>query len=144
MKMNTKHFYVAVLLLSLAQMAQAQTTMKSNAKSSKEIENSCRIKAKDIAAETYRGCVSEQKNAQMDQIKKEYQAKLQILKKHYESELKKMSGKVTEAAKASETKKADMNIQLKEESEATTTAKSEVDESTMDIPEPIPVESTGI
>ena len=143
--MTIRHYYIAILFLLLAQMSSAQTVMKSNAKSSKEIENSCRIKAKDIAAETYRGCVSEQKNAQMDQIKKEYQAKLQILKNHYEAELKKMAGKAAANAAAAPAAKSasapEMNVQLKA---ADTTIQAEVDESTMDIPEPIPVDSTGI
>ena len=62
-------------------------------RTSNEIEASCRIKAKEVAAETYRGCVTEQKNSQIEQIKKEYAAKLQALKAHYEQELKKMNSK---------------------------------------------------
>ena len=99
MKMTMKHIYVAGLVLILAHMASAQLKTQTQVRSSKEIENSCRIKAKEIAAEAYRGCVSEQKNSQIDQIKKEYQAKLNILKNHYEAELKKMgSGKTAAAA----------------------------------------------
>ncbi len=63
-----------------------------------EIETSCRSKAKEAAAEIYRGCVSDQKNAQIEQIKKEYQAKLQALKAHYDSELKKLSSAKAKAA----------------------------------------------
>lgn len=142
MKMTMRHIYVAGLVLVLAQMASAQLKTQTQVRSSKEIENSCRIKAKEVAAEQYRGCVSEQKNSQIEQIKKEYQAKLQILKNHYEGELKKMSGKSAEAAKAESAKV--------ESAKATATvtaapaAKIETDDSTMDIPEPVPVESTGI
>lgn len=131
--MTLKHVYVAGLVLILAHMASAQTAATaSGIRSSKDIENSCKIKAKEIAAETYRGCVSEQKNAQIDQIKKEYSAKLQALKAHYDSELKKMAGAKAEA-KAAEAKPA-----------AAAAKTAEADESTMDIPEPIPVESAGM
>lgn len=153
MTMTLKHVYVASLILILAQMASAQATgaaASSAIRSSKEIENSCKIKAKEIAAETYRGCVSEQKNAQIDQIKKEYSAKLQALKAHYDSELKKMAGAKAEAkqavaaeAKADAAKPAaEIKIQLKQAAAAS--AAAEADDSTMDIPEPIPVESSGI
>jgi hypothetical protein len=137
--MKTKHVYIAILFLLLAQISSAQSQKTAAVRtSSKEIENSCRIKAKDVAAETYRGCVSEQKNAQMEQIKHEYQVKLQALKAYYDAQLKKMSGKAPEATKNSE-----MKLQLKA-AETAPTVKAEVDESTMDIPEPVPVESSGI
>ncbi len=154
MTMTLKHVYVASLILILAQMASAQAVgaaAASSVRSSKEIENSCKIKAKEIAAETYRGCVSEQKNAQIDQIKKEYSAKLQALKAHYDSELKKMAGGAKAEAKqaaAAEAKAdaakpaAEIKIQLKQAAAAS--AAAEADDSTMDIPEPIPVESSGI
>jgi len=81
-------------------LAQAQES--SSIRSSGEIEMSCRIKAKEVAAETYRGCVTEQKNGQIEQIKKEYAAKLQALKAHYEQELKKMNGSKAKAEESSE------------------------------------------
>ncbi len=160
-------------------------------RTSGEIEASCRIKAKEIAAETYRGCVTDQKNSQIEQIKKEYAAKLQALKAHYEQELKKMSGskaKVDEPAveaapipaPAEKSEKTDsvsnkpVGKKLKQASGSSSAspkkiakkspaapapvAKSEVsstemtvqlkaapgtpsgDESTMDLPEPIPVD----
>lgn len=65
---------------------------------SAEIESSCRVKAKEIAAETYRTCVTDQKNAQIEQIKKEYAAKLQALKAHYDAELKKMNATKAKAS----------------------------------------------
>lgn len=92
-----KSLILASLLIGANALAQeaVQTPL---IRSSSEIETSCRSKAKEIAAETYRSCVSDQKNAQIEQIKKEYQAKLQALKAHYESEIKKMNGAKTKAA----------------------------------------------
>lgn len=55
-------------------------------------ELSCRMKAKEIAAETYKGCVTENRQAQLEQIRKEYKEKLSELKSHYDKELKKMAG----------------------------------------------------
>lgn len=86
MKKGLGKTLVAALVLS-GSVALAQ-----DFKSSNEIESSCRIKAKEIAANTYRTCVVDQKNSQIEQIKKEYQAKLRALKVHYEAELKKMAG----------------------------------------------------
>jgi hypothetical protein len=87
-----------ILIFSLlaSSLAMAQEQVATPVRSSVEIETSCRVRAKEIAAETYKSCVSDQKNAQIEQIKKEYQDKLQALKAHYEAELKKMN-----AAKAS-------------------------------------------
>lgn len=55
-----------------------------------EYDIMCRLKAKEIAAETYRGCVTEARTNQIDQIKNEYQDKLKAIKAEYEQELKKM------------------------------------------------------
>jgi ATP-dependent Clp protease ATP-binding subunit ClpA len=159
-------------------------------RTSSEIESSCRIKAKEIAAETYRGCVTEQKNSQIEQIKKEYAAKLQALKAHYEQELKKMNAsskskaedssapeaapiekiekseksdtsasgkspmkkqKVAVAPPASKkaSKKAAVKIEKVEATEMTIQLKQapgtpSADESTMDLPEPVPVEESPV
>lgn len=88
---------LTVSLFTLAAMAQGLSSSQGEAnvlqiRTSAEIETACRIKAKEIAAETYRGCVTDQKNAQIEQIKKEYQDKMAALKSHYEAELKKMAG----------------------------------------------------
>ena len=52
-----------------------------------EIEATCRVEAKKAATETYRGCVSEKKSAQLDALKKAYDERLQALKRQYEQEL---------------------------------------------------------
>lgn len=148
MKMTMRHVGVASLILILAQVASADLKTQTQVRSSKEIETSCRIKAKEIAAETYRGCVSEQKNSQIEQIKKEYQTKLQILKNHYEAELKKMSGKANSAPAAEAAPAKSVSEPKAATATATVTlvpaAKVETDDSTMDIPEPIPVDMSGI
>lgn len=94
---------------------QAQVVGKS---SSAELQ--CRSKAKEIAAETYRGCITEQKTAQIEEIKKQYQERIRQLKAEYEAELK--------AAAGNNSKKVSKTQNLP-------------DESVMDIPDPIPVET---
>lgn len=55
-------------------------------------ELSCRSKAKELAADTYKGCMTEQRQVQIEQIRKDYKEKLSHLKNHYDKELKKLSG----------------------------------------------------
>lgn len=87
------------LVISTAAFAGPEE-MKSSVRTGSEIEVSCRVKAKEIAAETYRTCVVEKKSSQIELIKKDYLAKIKALKSHYESELKKISGKNTAAVEA--------------------------------------------
>jgi hypothetical protein len=178
--MKSMILFSAVLLSATVASAQEMSMIRTSG----EIEASCRIKAKEIAAETYRGCVTDQKNSQIEQIKKEYAAKLQALKAHYDQELKKMSGSKAKADEASpieqtpaeKTEKTDSvstKSPSKKQKSASSTpapkkvakkapavpapgAKSEVsemtvqlkpspgtpsmDESTMDLPEPIPMD----
>lgn len=140
-----------ILTLSLAGQAEAPS-----------FDVMCRQKAKEIAAETYRGCVTENKKVQIEQLKNDYQSKLQALKSEYDNEIKRLSGanqksqapavtpKKTarsgsspSAARSfpSKTRKAvpaagdgsdEMSVQLHP---------VQRDDSSMDIPEPIPVES---
>jgi hypothetical protein len=60
----------------------------------------CRAKAKEIAAQTYSGCVTETRNTQIDQIRKDYQKQLTDLKAKYDRELKKVGGKANTSAAA--------------------------------------------
>lgn len=105
MKKLTFKSVVAVSFLTtfsaLVAAAQVQTTPTGN-----EIEASCRIKAKEVAADTYRTCVVDQRSAQIEQIKKEYQEKLAALKAHYEEEIKKLAGSNNTKAKAEVEKSA--------------------------------------
>lgn len=63
--------------------------LSANAQSSFEL--TCRNQAKELAAETYKNCVTEHRQSQVEQIRKEYQQKLSDLKSHYDGELKKVS-----------------------------------------------------
>jgi len=131
-------------------------------------ELQCRQKAKEVAAETYRGCVTENRKVQIEQLKSDYQQKLKSLKDEYEAEIKKMSGK-RQASEANNTSASPITTTLtkkagrsgarsssalrslpSKETERETYSSSEMnvrlrtqphDDSAMDIPEPIPVES---
>lgn len=133
-------------------------------------ELSCRAKAKEIAAETYRGCMSENRRAQLDQIKADYQARLKAVKDEYAQELKKLSSggssvspkaapktvesdiippsaskpvkKSTVASKSAlpSKKKTTARVTPMPSTETTVQVKP-ADDSVMDLPEPIPVES---
>lgn len=85
MKMIKTNFNLSMGLLLLAMTSQA---LASNGGS---IEFMCKTKAKEIAAETYKGCVLENKQAQVERIRKEYQSKLAELKSQYNNELKQLS-----------------------------------------------------
>jgi hypothetical protein len=63
-------------------------------------ELTCRSKAKEIAAQTYNSCVTEARNTQIDQIRKEYQKQLADLKAKYDKELKKVGAKTNAAETA--------------------------------------------
>ncbi len=56
-------------------------------------ELTCRNKAKEIAAENYKNCVTENRQSQIEQIRSDYKEKMANLKDHYDNELKKISGK---------------------------------------------------
>ena len=53
----------------------------------------CRNKAKEIAADTYKGCMTENRQTQLEQIRKEYKEELSNLKNQYDKRLKKLSKK---------------------------------------------------
>lgn len=57
------------------------------------VELICRSKAKEVAAETYKGCVTELKQAQIEKIRTDYQSKLKELKDYYDGELRRVNGK---------------------------------------------------
>lgn len=84
--MTLTHIYSVMAFLTLGTLA-----LTSMAQTSAEVM--CRNKAKEIAAETYQTCVTEAKQGQIEQIRKEYQQRLNDLKNHYDKELKKVSGK---------------------------------------------------
>lgn len=65
------------------------------------IELTCKAKAKEIALQTYDTCVTEKKQAQIEQIRMEYQDKLNELKKQYDNELKKMGSAISTSTQTS-------------------------------------------
>lgn len=108
------------------------------ARSEASYELSCRAKAKEIAAETYRTCVTENKSAEIDRLKKDYKERLRNLKDDYEVEVAKLGLKKSKRALSRATEK-----EHEHEVERVETRKkrnSESDDSQMDLPEPIPVE----
>ncbi len=65
-------------------------------------ELQCKAQAKEIALQTYQTCVTENRQAQIESVRKEYQQKLTELKEHYNRELKKAGGKETSAESESD------------------------------------------
>lgn len=55
------------------------------------IDSECRIQAKETAISTYQSCVKDSRSQKIDEIRKEYQGKLNELKTYYDAEMKKMS-----------------------------------------------------
>lgn len=111
---------IVVLFFAVLAFAAPQTSY----------ELSCRAKAKEIAAETYRTCVSENKTAEIERLKKDYQERLRLLKDDYEVEISKLGLK--KAKKSNSGPVAGASSERKKSYES--------DDSRMDLPEPIPVE----
>lgn len=114
-------------------------------------ELSCRAKAKELAADSYRNCVSENRNAEIEKIKKEYQERLRTLKEDYEKEVEKLGGKrsakkpesaqkLLAAAKVGKKSNSESGAAMNVESHPNI-SHGLSDDSMMDLPEPIPVES---
>lgn len=61
-----------------------------SAKSS-QIEYQCRLKAKETAAEQYKSCVTDKKQAEVKRIKNEYEQKLSHLKSNYEEQMSQLA-----------------------------------------------------
>lgn len=101
-------------------------------------ELSCRAKAKEIAADTYRTCITENKSAEIDRLKKDYKERLRNLKDEYEVEVAKLGLKKSKKSVTNSHHKNQPN-----DSDVIETRKSKTvdsDDSQMDLPEPIPVE----
>ena len=73
------------------------------------IELSCRVKAKELAAETYKGCMTEGRQSQIEQIRKDYKEKLSDLKNHYDKELKKLNPNTENISSENSTPKTKYN-----------------------------------
>lgn len=55
-------------------------------------ELTCRAQAKELAMQTYSNCITQTRNQQVDEIRKNYQKELSSLKTKYDNELKKIGG----------------------------------------------------
>ena len=105
-------------------------------------ELSCRAKAKEVAAESYRGCVSEYKNAEIERLHKNYQKKLKALKDNYEKEVETLSGDTpSRKGKAKKVAKNRPSADESTEVKSSTVNTTGPDDSMMDLPEPVPVEN---
>lgn len=74
-------FLLGMLSVSNSSMAATGTSF----------ELMCRNKAKEIAAETYNTCVTENKQSQIKEVRNEYETELAALKKRMDAKLKKIS-----------------------------------------------------
>lgn len=99
---NTALKTVLVLgILSISNSSMAATGQGS-------FELMCRNKAKEIAAETYKNCVTDAKQSQIKEVRKEYEEELAAVKNRFENKLKKISK--GESAKANASPSSDDNI----------------------------------
>ncbi len=113
-------------------------------------ELTCRAKAKEVAADIYRNCVTENRNAEILKLKKDYQERLRSLKDEYEKEfdklgVKKSAKKPEDSAKLVAIAKVNKTLISSDADSMTVESRPAAkdllpDESRMDLPEPIPVE----
>jgi hypothetical protein len=76
----------SVILLGILSISNS-----SMAASGTSFELMCRNKAKEIAAETYNNCVTENKQSQLKEVRSDYEQELAAVKKRFEAKLKKIS-----------------------------------------------------
>lgn len=84
------------------------------------IDSECRIQAKETAITTYQSCVKENRAQKIDEIRKEYQTKLQELKSYYDGEMKKMS--LTQKAQLDDAKPEEATIVVKKKGKGSKTS----------------------
>lgn len=101
-------------------------------------ELSCRAKAKEVAADTYRTCVTENKSAEIDRLKRDYKERLRNLKDDYEVEVAKLGLKKSKKSLSHAIEKEHEHEVERIENRKKRNA--DADDSQMDLPEPIPVE----
>lgn len=81
------------LLNNVAFFTLTLFVINAHAQQQSSMELSCRAKAKEVAAQSYSSCVTDSRNTQIEQIRKDYQKQLTDLKAKYDRELKKIGGK---------------------------------------------------
>lgn len=111
------------------------------AKTSSDFEFSCRIKAKEIAAENYRSCIMEKKTLKIEKLRQEYGEEMRALKEKFEKKISKLGGKFQkhnnqQNHKTKKSTESSINSELEQEEDKASSS----EESSLDIPEPIPVE----
>lgn len=70
----------------------ATTLFAANAFTQSSAELTCRAQAKDLAMQTYSSCMTQARNNQVEEIRKNYQKELTALKTKYDGKLKTLSG----------------------------------------------------
>jgi hypothetical protein len=134
-----KKLFLAIVLTCASKFAFAAAEMNSQ-------EMSCRAKAKEVAAEAYRGCVTDYKSAELERLKKSYQDRLKALKDNYEREIEQLSGKskAGKNARLNGSRKKQRAEESPEVSNDASRATNDAltDDSRMDLPEPMPIEAS--
>lgn len=92
------------VLKILSIMAASYLLAAQTVRAQSDIELTCRSKAKEVAVETYTGCVSEGRKARLSEIRSNYKAEVATVKAKYDQMLKDMSA--SGSAKAAPAKKA--------------------------------------
>lgn len=90
------------LVNNLAFSTLTLLAFSAQAQQSSSAEVTCRAQAKEIATQTYSSCMTEARNGQIDEIRREYQQQLEELKAKYDKELKKVGGKEKEEMSSDE------------------------------------------
>lgn len=88
MKSSTLKIVFVLGILSISNFASAAPQPSAGGGS---FELMCRNRAKEVAAETYKGCVTENKQTQIKEVRKEYEQELAAVKNRFENKLKKIS-----------------------------------------------------
>ncbi|MGZ3772231.1 MAG: hypothetical protein ACXVCY_00055 [Pseudobdellovibrionaceae bacterium] len=84
----------------------ATTLFTANAFTQTSAELTCRAQAKELAMQTYSNCITQARNHQIEEVRKNYQKELSNLKVKYDNELKKIGGPKAEKASRSAAKPA--------------------------------------
>ncbi len=115
--MDTKSirlFFTIIVVL----YAYTQSVSAASAGSSTDLL--CRNKAKEIAAETYKSCITESKQAQVSSLRDEYKTELAEVKNRYDEKLKMISQGQSDATQLVKLKNqdSDSNPRIKSEKQS--------------------------
>ncbi len=76
-------------------------------------ELTCRAQAKEVAAQAYSSCITDARNSQIDEIRKNYQKELADIKNKYDQELKKLGAGIPPQASNQAAKRAQPQASIK-------------------------------